>query len=506
MNEQQVVDDIFGTNQSDELLTRDGGPIKLTPALRDKFAIYRSGLILVEKNSKDSNEVISAISLYRRKGFLIKTPPKLVDLGALRAAYTKKDLINVIDESSKTKMKSEMLGILIDAGRVGTSDVHLVVSRGETMLYFRTDGERRPYLESPWSAEYGHQLCRTAYAMADVADSSYSQFSYQAARISTGLPDFIQAVRCQFNPVGFDGRQLVMRLLYNKVEETTTLKTLGFSDDHIKMLDRLGREPVGIVVVSGPTGSGKSTTLERLLSKMVGDFPGDHILSVEDPPEYVIPGVVQLPVSNATTDEQRANAFTEAIAAAMRSDPDRMMIGEVRTKASASLAFKAALTGHTVYTTLHSNDSLAIITRLIDIGIEGYMVRDPSLVRGMLAQRLVRALCNHCKINQLVKDLENQHLSSRLINAGLDPEQEIALVGGGCAHCRAGFKGRTVVAEMIIPDQRLLRLLSEGLREEAEAYWMGPLKGVPMLSHALDKIRAGILDPDEAERKLGRFE
>jgi type II secretory ATPase GspE/PulE/Tfp pilus assembly ATPase PilB-like protein len=339
--------------------------------------------------------------------------------------------------------------------------------------------------------------------MADVADASYEQFAYQGARISNGLPEGLQAVRLQFNPVGFDGRQLIIRLLYSKQSAGSSLPELGFDKGHMEYLDYVSKISVGCFIVCGPTGSGKSTTLERMLSGMVKSHPGDHFLSVEDPPEYLIPGVVQLPVSNARTDEERAEAFSEAIAASLRSDPDKIMIGEIRTKASAQLALRAALTGHAVFTTLHSNDAMGILTRLKDIGIEDYMLKDSSLIKGMLAQRLVRKLCPHCRKPATLGDLPNG-LDRRL--QALERVGEVYVQGPGCDHCRDGFQGRTVVAEIIMPDEQLLDLIVSGRRIEAFQYWKEKLGGRTLLDHAVDKIFQGVLDPREVEHKVGRIE
>lgn len=501
---EEHVDD--GAENDLELLTAEGGALKTTPALREKIAIYRSGLCLVARTHADDHDVISAIALARRLGHEIY-PPKYVDLGAIRTAYAANEAPDKNAESeaiADTQMKKEFMGILKMAAKAETSDVHLVVNRGEAMVYFRVNGEREPQLERPWPANYGHQMCRTAYATADVADASYEQFAYQAARISTNLPEPLQAIRLQFNPVGFDGRQMILRLLYSKSSAGVTLDGLGFTEDHQEKLTRIRKEPVGIVVVSGPTGSGKSTTLERLMRVMVRENPGDHILSVEDPPEYLMPGVVQLPVSNVKTDSEREAAFSEAIAAAMRSDPDRLMIGEVRTKASAELAFRGALTGHALYTTLHSNSALGIVSRFLDIGVSDYMVRDPTLVKGMTAQRLLRKLCDNCKVETKLDDLAGG-LGDR-IRANIEGIGDTCFVGGpGCEHCREGYTGRTIIAEIIIPDQPLLQLACDGLKVEAEAYWKEILGGKDMKDHAMMKIRDGICDPYEVEKKLGRL-
>jgi type II secretory ATPase GspE/PulE/Tfp pilus assembly ATPase PilB-like protein len=320
----------------------------------------------------------------------------------------------------------------------------------------------------------------------------------------TGLPEGVQAVRLQFNPVGYSGRHLVMRLLYAGHAAGHSIGELGFDSEQVQILCGFAENQTGIIVISGPTGSGKTTTLERLMRRIVENNPGESVLSVEDPPEYRIPGVVQLPVSNMRCDEDRDAAYTEAIAAALRSDPDRIMIGEVRTRAAAHHAFEAAMTGHQVLTTLHANDSLSIVPRLMDVGVESYKLRDSSLVCGLVAQRLVRTLCPKCRrkydINKTDLPLECVVRLRAVLR-----DQPVWLPSRGCDECRGGYCGRTVLAEIIRPDQKLLDLLCLGERQAAQRYWLTVLNGRTLLHHAIEKMIEGILDPIQVERKIGKL-
>jgi type II secretory ATPase GspE/PulE/Tfp pilus assembly ATPase PilB-like protein len=180
------------------------------------------------------------------------------------------------------------------------------------------------------------------------------------------------------------------------------------------------------------------------------------------------------------------------------------MIGEIRTRATAHYAFEAAMTGHQVLTTVHANDALGIVPRLMDIGVETYKLRDFSLVCGLVAQRLIRRLCQKCRLPLRPKVAGLRPELASYLEAAL-PDQVIWLRGAGCPDCRDGFDGRTVIAELVRPDQHLLELLCAGERQSAWEYWTGQLAGKPFRHHALQKIGAGIVDPRQIEAKLCRL-
>jgi type II secretory ATPase GspE/PulE/Tfp pilus assembly ATPase PilB-like protein len=493
-----------------DLITRDGGPLRASATLRDKVAIFSDGRCLVSPAHARDLDVLSVIALARRLGIETR-PPEFVDLGSLRGVYGGTGGAEAKAARDDTMMQREVQDLLRRAAQARASDIHLLIDGDAASVRIRVDGELRPLdggghgRQLSWRADHGRQVCMTAYAMAaegGTADASYDPFGFQAGRMMTGLPEGVQAVRLQFNPVGFSGRHLVMRLLYAAQAVGRTLTDLGFSDDQASQLEAFTDVPAGLVVVSGPTGSGKTTTLERLMRRIVETHPGDAVLSVEDPPEYLIPGVVQLPVANLHNDEDRDDAYQEAIAAALRSDPDRIMIGEVRTRATARHAFEAAMTGHPVLTTVHANDALGIVPRLLDIGVEPFKLRDPSLVIGLVAQRLVRRLCPECRRPAGAADLP-AGMATRLGPAIV--ERPFWLPGPGCPRCRLGYRGRTVVAELIRPDHALLDLLVEGKRHRALDYWLSTLGGKPFSHQVARAIAQGTLDPIQAESQFGRL-
>ena len=326
------------------------------------------------------------------------------------------------------QMQKDFVNVVARAASQKVSDIHVIVA-DSTQIMFRVNGMMQTEME--YNKEWGESFVRAAFASSDISDSNYAQNEFQGAqklgstplRGSKGklmLPHNVLAIRLQFNPIAFGSQYLVMRLLYadDNPDGSGDLAALGFGEYELNLFYRLRAVPVGLSVIAGPTGSGKSTTLQRNMIKLLQEKNYElNLLTVEDPPEYPIPGARQMPVTNANTEEEKAEQFTKALSAALRSDPDVIMVGEVRALAAAQLTFQGALSGHGMWTTLHANSAPAILMRLRDMGVEPFKLTDPELVKGLVSQRLFRRLCPHCR--QSVKEKLNEPSVQRLKVAGM---------------------------------------------------------------------------------------
>lgn len=406
------------------------------------------------------------------------------------------------DEASLRQ--SEVIRLMRDAVEKDASDIHFLVEADATRIKLRVDGDLESLPEI--GVQHGKDLVSTIYqSMCDVAQPMFLPEKPQDARmkgsftISVGLKGARVATRPTDN-----GQLVVLRLLYQR-EIKATLESLGFLPEQVAAVRRMTQRTEGINIIGGPTGSGKSTTLETVLSRLLAEMDFKvNLMTVEDPPEYTIPGAVQTPVQYppGATDEEISQAWARAISNMMRLDPDLMMVGEMRDCASAVAAFRAAMTGHGVYSTLHANDAVANLVRLRDIGVDISLITDPQIVTGLLSQRLVRKVCPTCKRPyKLNRKLVPDDVAER-IEKFCDPDR-VHLAGPGCSDCKGrGTRGRIVIAEAINPTKSFMNTFREKGANEARTHWVRDLGGVTRNHAMIVRINEGIIDPVIAETKV----
>lgn len=511
-----LFDQLFANNN--KLLTVSGSDFAISNETRRLLALFSDGTYLVSKDNRFDGAVYNFEANVKRRKIPIKAP-RYVTLNEISAIYAYAErgggTVDVsAEEAEDMQMQIDFINIIQRASQKKVSDIHVIVGSSSTVL-FRENGIM--VKQNEYGGEWGEAFVRSVFASADISDSNYSQNEFQGAqklgstplRGSKGklmLPHNVLAIRLQFNPIAFGSQYLVMRLLYadDNPEGSSDLRSLGLGKYEEDLFYKMRSMAVGLNVVAGPTGSGKSTTLQRNMIKLLQEKNYQiNLLTVEDPPEYPIPGARQMPVTNANTEEEKNEQFTKALSAALRSDPDVILVGETRSLSTAELTFKGALSGHGVWTTLHANSAPAIVTRLRDMGIQPYLLNDPELVKGLVSQRLFRKLCPNCR--QSIKTKEGSPEFERLRNALGDYGIENVFVSGpGCKACGyKGFKGRMAVDEIILPDSRFLRLMIDNETAKAIDYWVSELNGRPLKDAAIERMIKGQIDMDEVERWCG---
>ncbi|MBI4189561.1 MAG: type II/IV secretion system protein [Betaproteobacteria bacterium] len=360
------------------------------------------------------------------------------------------------------------------------SDIHLEPRRDVGNVRFRIDGVLHQVYQIPTPVMAAMTSRIKVLGRMDVVEKRRPQ----DGRIKTVTPDGNEVeLRLSTMPTAF-GEKLVMRIFDPEVL-VKDFAELGFSDDDHKRWMGMISKPHGIILVTGPTGSGKTTTLYSTLKFLAR--PEVNVCSVEDPIEMIEPTFNQMQVQhNIGVD------FASGIRTLMRQDPDIIMVGEIRDVETAEMAIQAALTGHLVLSTLHTNDAPSAVTRLLDIGMASYLLN--STVLGVMAQRLVRTLCPHCKEKRPLEDSAWEMLVAPWKAA----KPETACVAIGCLDCRmTGYTGRVGIYEMMVLDNDLRNLITdttnmEKLRETAYRQGMKPLR----ISGAM-KVAAGITTIDE---------
>jgi general secretion pathway protein E len=367
---------------------------------------------------------------------------------------------DLLDSQNDAPLIRLINALLTQALREGASDIHIEPFESRSVVRLRIDGTLRDLIE-PARALHAAIVSRVKImAQLDIAEKRLPQDGRIALRAAGKPID----VRVSTIPTGH-GERVVLRLL-DKQAGRLDLSRLGMDDATLAQMDALIREPHGIVLMTGPTGSGKTTTLYAGLSRL--DPKALNIMTVEDPIEYDLDGINQ-----TQTNSRIDMSFARALRTILRQDPDVIMIGEVRDLETAQIAVQASLTGHLVFTTLHTNDAVSAVTRLIDMGIEPFLLAS-SLI-GIGAQRLVRRLCLACR-RPLATD------AVPLRSLGLAATQGHFHAPHGCPACnRSGYKGRTGIYELLSVDDGLRKLIhdrasEQTLREYASAHGMGSLR------------------------------
>jgi type IV pilus assembly protein PilB len=360
------------------------------------------------------------------------------------------------------------------------SDIHIETRDQEVAIKYRIDGVLH-YAMPPIAKDWHSTIISRIKVMSelDIAERRIPQDGRFRVRYKTRLIDF----RVSIMPTIY-GEDAVLRVLdkesMSEKFSNLSLDVVGFSASELAKFRRYIKEPYGMVLVTGPTGSGKTTTLYAALSEIKNDE--DKIITIEDPVEYQIRGITQIPVN-----EKKGLTFARGLRSILRHDPDKILVGEIRDNETAQIAINAALTGHLVFTTVHANNVLDVLGRFLNMGVELYNF--VSALNCILAQRLVRMICPHCK--KLVS-----YPDAYLVESGLDPNQwrDVPLYEGeGCFECGGtGFRGRSAISELLdlsdnIRDLILNRRPSTEIRRKAREEGMTFLR-----DSAVEKARDGI--------------
>lgn len=370
--------------------------------------------------------------------------------------------------------------VLLVCFRTGASDVHLEPKPEGYICRVRIDGTMVDLAKFPKATGVKFAQLIKVLGDIDIARSNIIQEGSFACRVPDRRVDY----RLSFTP-GLYGQKLVIRVL-DSANAPQYLWDLGLDDTQFQLLDRLAKRNEGMLLVCGPTGSGKSSTLYAMLRSI--DHKERNVVTIEDPVEIRLDGITQQPVN-----EQQGNTFAALLRSVLRQDPDVVLVGEIRDGETAKTAIQASMTGHLVFSTLHSRDSVSAVFRLLDLGVEAYQTA--SGLQTVISQRLVRTLCPHCKRERMPTGLDKQ-LSGREITVAFDAV--------GCKKClNTGYQGRKAIFEVLHVNEDVRDVV---IAQKDPGELFGILKGTGfrrLKESAMDMVEAGLTTIDEADRVTG---
>ena len=365
------------------------------------------------------------------------------------------------------------------------SDIHIESRDQEVAIKYRIDGVLH-YAMPPIAKDWHSTILSRIKVMSelDIAERRVPQDGRFRVRYKGRLIDF----RVSIMPT-IHGEDAVLRVLdkesMSEKFAKLSLEVVGFSDSDLVKFRRYILEPYGMVLVTGPTGSGKTTTLYAALSEFKNDE--DKIITIEDPVEYQIKGITQIPVN-----EKKGLTFARGLRSILRHDPDKIMVGEIRDQETAQIAINSALTGHLVFTTVHANNVLDVLGRFLNMGVEPYNF--VSALNCILAQRLVRVICDYCRRPMHFDSVEARRAA--LLESGLDPaewEHTELVEGAGCFECGGtGYRGRTAIHELLDLTERIREKILDK-RPTSEIKRLARDEGMTFLREsAVEKVRKGV--------------
>ncbi len=399
------------------------------------------------------------------------------DLGSISFDLEEaQDLLDFSDEAPIIRLVNKLF---YQAVKERASDIHVEPYETKLTVRFRIDGTLYERLNPPKAFHSAMVSRLKVMAGLDIAERRLPQ----DGRIKIKIAGKDVDIRLSIIPTAF-GERLVMRIL-DRASVLLGVSDLGMDDLDIKSFERIIHSSNGIVLVTGPTGSGKTTTLYAALGDL--NSSARNILTVEDPVEYQISGIGQIPVNTKV-----GLTFSKGLRSILRQDPDIVMVGEIRDVETAEIAIQASLTGHLVFSTLHTNDAASAVIRLVDMGIESFLVS--ATLRAVVAQRLVRRICDKCKESYTPDEVVLEEL-------GIEAKQKNKITfyrGAGCDSCSAtGYKGRIAIYEILVVSEAIRRLIVESaamddIKKEAIKGGMVTMKG-----DGIRKIEAGKTTPEE---------
>lgn len=454
---------------------------KLVVAMSDPLNIFAEEDVMLASGYKidiriaRGSEINDAITKYYSKDYMSKTEVKLNEV--VEENIEDEPIIES-EEDSPTVVFIDR--VIENAIKNNASDIHIEPYKDKIVIRYRIDGKLKKQFEAPKEPLNSMVTRIKLLSGMDIAERRLPQDGKFVIKMDKKEVDLRVSILPSIN-----GENLVIRIL-DKTSFEFSKENLGFTDEDIKVIDNITNKSYGIILVTGPTGSGKTSTLYSILREMKTEE--NNVITLEDPVEYTMDGIVQVNVNS-----KAGLTFNSGLRAILRQDPDIIMVGEIRDEETANMAMRSAITGHNVLSTLHTNDAPSAIVRLNDMGIPSYLIA--SSLTGVIAQRLIRRLCDNCKEEYLASLYEKEVL-------GFDKYEDVKLFRSvGCPKCSGtGYKGRIGIFEIMEVKQNIKELIENNanlyeISNEAKKNGMRTL-----FESGVDVVKKGISSMNELMR------
>ncbi len=421
-----------------------------------------------------------------------------------------------------TEIQREAFAMVESAVKKGASDIHMETRGALTDIFFRIHGERfrQPQLDTN-NAKRIMRVLYNVHADSQNSGTAWDPASVQDTAIEHTLENGVR-VQLRFNSAPIypgENLQCTLRVLRMDGQSTKALEEVGYSPDMVRLIEEMLVGSTGLVLLVGPTNSGKSTSIQAFIGRIY-ERRGRTIkvVTIEDPVEYIIESACQMGVPRGKLPpEEIARIYKTLLASTLRQDPDVALVGEIRTSEQAEPAKDMVLAGRKILTTLHAYDALAAFARLAEIGMPASLLTRPGFVSGVIFQRLLPVLCDHCAEPldpaMVAEGRLRQETFERVWSVADMNKDKVRLRSrSGCKHCDyTGIVGRTPCAEILVPDEKFLRFIRQGDEVGAKNYWHSngvntDGAGVRAVAHAIAKMRKGIVDPNDIEIHIGLIE
>ncbi|MEJ6002720.1 GspE/PulE family protein [Paucibacter soli] len=498
------------------LLTQEDGELELNELRRlDVVVIGVSQGFSIGLFSEDVfGQALMYDVIAQAKANEIAVQPRIATKEVIRLVYEGSEKASTLAPSDSTSIELLIRSLIDDASNRKASDIHIETRDNRADVLFRIHGERIKI--SSWPYDTAKAMGQVLYGVhADVQSKKVGWDIYEVSEGSidwvTGRNERLQ-LRFSSSPIFPTGNfHIVIRLMSTRAQPRS-LGALGYADSQLKPLNTFTNGSGGMVLMVGPTNSGKSTTMQSMIENLYQVRGREtKVITVEDPVELVIPGACQISVGRQRVQQGEGDesAFTSFLRGTLRQDPDVVLVGEIRDPDSASIACNLALAGRKVFATLHTNSALWAFSRLREMGVRQELLTMPGFIAGICYQKLVPVLCQHCAVSDA--PIKGQDQLQDFLLQHIGPKTHVKRRGAGCEHCgNLGITGRTLVAEIVTPNRNLLSAFADGDSAKAESLWRSG-QGNPSVSegmvtshdHLVSKILAGLVSIADAKNYIG---